>query len=89
VTSPFCSDAIAAVESPSYSPDPVTTPSPSHARALLVPLQPALPVTQGPDPDPKPALHGGASGRPVMLLRWDPRVRLARGRVRQVPQKRR
>jgi serine/threonine protein kinase len=36
----LCSDAIAAVESPSYSPDPVTTTSPSHARALLVPLQP-------------------------------------------------
>ncbi|KAE7997504.1 hypothetical protein FH972_002135 [Carpinus fangiana] len=42
----LCSDTIAAVESPSYSPDPATTPSPSHACALLLPLQPALPVTQ-------------------------------------------
>ncbi|KAE8056446.1 hypothetical protein FH972_013221 [Carpinus fangiana] len=36
----LCSDAIAAVESPSFSLDPVTTTSPSHARAFLVPLQP-------------------------------------------------
>ncbi|KAE8038613.1 hypothetical protein FH972_011107 [Carpinus fangiana] len=34
----LCSDAIAAVESPSYSPDIATTPSPSHARAVPAPF---------------------------------------------------
>ena len=34
----FCFDAIAAFESPSYSPNPATTPSTSHARAILAPF---------------------------------------------------
>lgn len=34
----LCSDAIAAVESPSCSPDPATTPSPSYTRAVPAPF---------------------------------------------------
>ncbi|KAB1222721.1 Protein kinase PINOID [Morella rubra] len=51
----LCSDSIAAVESPSSSQidrshQPVL--HPRRTQSLLLPVQSALPITQGPDPDP-------------------------------------
>lgn len=66
--------------------DPVVHPRRTHA--ILLPPEPVLPVAQGPNLSPEPAVRGGAGRRPVMLLRRDPRVRVAGGRFRRVPRQR-
>ena len=52
---------------------------PPYTLPIFVPLESALPVEEDPDPVNEPAIRCRTGRRPVMLLRRDPRVRVAGG----------